>query len=139
MRSIGWFCPGVWDVLWAFGRRMLKFVKGSLEIFWHGDVAGAWGIVSINGESAEEGTGPVDGYRVEFLEGLDEVVGILFTDVLDPEVIYDEGEKYGLGGVLPELWGSGNRGEAKMGEMKFESVVGDAAGMFEARHSFSDL
>ena len=48
-------------MLRAFGRRMLEFVQGCLEIFWHGDVAGACGIVSVNGESAEEGTCPVDG------------------------------------------------------------------------------
>ena len=91
MRSIGWFFPGVWDVLWAFGRRMLEFVQGCLEIFWHGDVAGACCIVPVNGEYAEEGTGPVDGDGVEFLEGLDEVVGVLFDNVLDPKAINDEG------------------------------------------------
>ena len=126
-------------MLWAFGRRMLEFVQGCLEIFWHGDVTGACGIVTVNGKSAEEGTGPVDGDGVEFLEGLDEVVGVLFADVLDPKVINGEGEKDGLGGVIPESRGSGNRGEATMGEVSFESVVGDAAGLFEAGHAFSDL
>ena len=46
-------------MLWAFGRRMLEFVKGCLEIFGHGNVAGECGIVPVNGESAEEGTGTV--------------------------------------------------------------------------------
>ena len=80
---------------------MLEFVKGCLEIFWHGDVTGACGIVPVNGESAEEVNGPVNGYCVEFLEGLDEVVGALFANVLDPKVINNEGENYGLGVVLP--------------------------------------
>ena len=40
-------------MLWAFGRRMLEFVKDCLEIFGHGDVAGAYGIVPVNGEFAE--------------------------------------------------------------------------------------
>ena len=44
-----------------------------------------------------------------------------------------------LGGVLPERRGTGNRGKAKMGEVSFESVVGNADGLFEARHAFSDL
>ena len=139
MRSVGWFFPGVWGVLWAFGRRMLKFVQGCLEIFWHGFVAGACGIVPFNGESAEEGTAPVDEYGVEFLEVLDEVVGVLFAYVLDPKVSNDEGENDWLGGVLPERRGSGNRGEAKMGEVSFESFVGNAAGLFEAGHAFLDL
>ena len=118
-------------MLWAFGRRMLEFVQCCLEIFWHGDVAGACGIVPVDGDSAEEGTGPVNGDGVEFLEGLDEVVGVLFADVLDPKVINDKGENYGLGVVLPESGGSGNRGETKMGKVIFESVICDAAGLFE--------
>ena len=76
---------------------------------------------------------------MEFLEGLDEVVGVLFADVLDPKVVNDEGENDGLGGVLPERRGSGHRGEAEMGEVSFESVVGDAAGLLEAGHAFLDL
>ena len=60
------------------------------------------------------------------LEGLDEGVGVIFANLIDPKVINDEGENNGLGVVLPERGGSGNRGEAKMGEVRFESVVGDA-------------
>ena len=129
----------MWGVLWAFGRQVLEFLKGCLEIFWHGDVAGACGIVPFNGESAEEGPGPVDGDGVEFLEGLYEVVVVLFADVLDPKFISDEGENDGIGGVFPERRGSGNRSKSKMGEVIFESVVGDAAGLFEAGHASSDI
>ena len=59
--SIQQFCLGVWGVLWAFGCRMLEFEQGCLEIFWHGDVARACGMVPVNVESAEEGTSTVDG------------------------------------------------------------------------------
>ena len=85
MRPIRWFCSGVWDVLRAFWHRMLEFVKGYLEIFGHGDVVGAYGIVPVNGESAKEGTGPVDGDGIQFLEGLDEVVGVSLTIYLTPK------------------------------------------------------
>ena len=139
MRSVGWFFLGVWGVLRAFGRRMLEFVKGCLEIFWHGDVAGACGIVPVNGEFSEEGTGPVDGDGVGFLEVLDEVVGVLLADVFDPKFINYEGENDGLGGMLPERRGSGNRGKAKMVGVIFEPVVGNVAGLFEAGHTFSYL
>ena len=98
---------------------MLEFVQGYLEIFWHGDIAGACGIVPVDDESAEEGNGPVDGDGVEFLESLDEVVGVLFADVLDPKVINDEGENDGLVGVLLDRRGYRNRGEAKVGEVSF--------------------
>ena len=64
------------------------------------------------------------------------MVGVLFADVLDPKVINEEVENDGFGGVLPERRGSRNRGEAKMGEVSFELVVGDAAGLFEDGHAF---
>ena len=90
---------------------MLEFVQSCLEIFWHGYVTGACGVVPVNSDSAEQGTGPVDGDGVEFLEVLNEVVGILFSNVFDSKVINDEGENDGLGGVLPDCRGSGNRGK----------------------------
>ena len=86
-----------------------------MEIFRHGDVTGVDSVVLVYGESTEEGTSPVDGDGVEFLEGLDEVVGVLFSDVLDAKVIYDEGEPYGFGVVLPQSRGSGYRGKTEIG------------------------
>ena len=90
-------------MLREFGRQMLEFVKGCLEIFGHGDDAGACGIVPVNGESAEEGTGSVDVDGIQFLEGLDEVVGVSLANLLDPKVINDKVENDWLGGVLLEL------------------------------------
>ena len=126
-------------MLRAFGPRMLKLMKGCLEIVGHGYVAGVCSIVPGNGKSTEEGTVPVDVDGVHFLEGLDEVVGVFLANVLDPEVIKNEGENDGLGGVLPERRNYGNRGEYNMGKVNFEPVVGDAAGLFEAGHAFLDL
>ena len=88
-------------MLRAFWRRMLEFEKVCLDIFGHGDVAGECGVVPVIGESAEEGTGPVDGDGEQILEGLDEVVGVFLTNVLDPKVVNNEGENDRLGGVLP--------------------------------------
>ena len=67
------------------------------------------------------------------------MVGVLFAYVIDPKVMNNEGENDGLGGVLPERQGSGHRGKAELGEARFYLVVGDAAGLLEARHAFSDL
>ena len=65
----------------------------------------------------------MDEYGLEFLKGLDEVVSVLFADVLDAKVVNNEGENDGLDGVLPERKGSGHRGKAEMGEVIFELVV----------------
>ena len=67
------------------------------------------------------------------------MVGVLFSDVLDAKVANDEGEKVRLGVVLPHRWSYGHRGKTELGEVIFESVVGDAADLLEAGHAFSDL
>ena len=67
------------------------------------------------------------------------MVGVLFADVYYPKVVNNEVENDGLGGVLPERRGSGNRGESKIGEVGFEAFVGDAASLFEAGHTFSGI
>ena len=41
--------------------------------------------------------------------------------------------------MLPQCRGSGYRGESELGEVIFELVVGDADGLLEAGHAFSDL
>ena len=86
--SVGGFGPGVWGMLGALGCWMLEFQQVCLEIFGHVYVTGVCGVVPVDGESTEEGTSPVDGDGVEFLEGLDEVVGVLLSDILDAKVVY---------------------------------------------------
>ena len=110
-----------------------------MEIAGQGYVTGACGVIQGNGNSTEEGTVTVDGDGIKCLEGLDEVVGVLLADILDPKVVDDEGESDGLGGVIPERRSSGKRGESRIGKMSFEPVVGNVAGLFEAGHAFSDL
>ena len=66
-------------------------MKGCLDIFGNGDVAGVCSIVPGNGKSTEEGTVPVDVDGVHFLEGLDEVVGVFLAGVFDPKVVNNEG------------------------------------------------
>ena len=102
-------------MLGALRHWMLEFYQGCLDIFGHGDVTGVCGVIPVYGDSTEEGTSPVDVNGVEFLEGLDEVDGVLFSDVLDAKVVYNEGEKYGFGVVLPQRRGSGHRGKTELG------------------------
>ena len=73
-------------------------MKVCLEIVRHEYVAGACDVVPGNGKSTEEGTDPVDGDGVQFLEGLDEVVGVLLVDIVYPKVVNNEIESDELGG-----------------------------------------
>ena len=67
------------------------------------------------------------------------MVRVLFAEILDTKVVDNEGESVGIGGVIPERRSSGNRGEYKMSNTSFDPVVGNSAGLFEARHAFSVL
>ena len=62
-----------------------------------------------------------------------------FFHVLDAKVVNDAREKYEFGVVLTQFRGSGYRGENELGEVSFESIIGDAAGLLEAGHAISYL
>ena len=53
--------PGMRVVLGERGRRMLKLVEGLFDVYGHGDVTYALVVVPVDGETAIEGTSPVDG------------------------------------------------------------------------------
>jgi hypothetical protein len=96
-------------------------------------------IVPIDGEAAVEETSPVGGAGVEVLEGLDEMIGMLFANVLDSKVVDDEAENDGTCRVFPETWGSWCWIVAILDEMLGEALVGDDASLFEAVHAFFDF
>ena len=73
-----------------FEHRTLEFMKVCLEIFGHGYVASLCGVVPVNGNYKEEVNVKVDGDGVQFLEGLDEVVVVFLSDVLDHKVVDDK-------------------------------------------------
>ena len=61
------------------------------------------------------------------------------TAVLDYEIVDDKRKNYGQVCVCPEQRLAGEGGIAVFGEMQSESVVGDDAGLLEARHAFLDF
>ena len=126
-------------MLWSFGRHMFEFEQGCLEIFWHGDVKGACRKVPVNGESVEEGTNPVDGDGMQFWRSWMRWASFSLPMYLTPKSSTTKEENDGLGGVIPERWGSGNKGKVKMDEVSLEPVVGNEAGLFEAGHASSDI
>ena len=56
--------PGMRGILGARGRRVLKLVEGIFDVCGHGDVTYALVVVPVDGETAIEGTIPVDGNSV---------------------------------------------------------------------------
>ena len=51
-------------VLGAIGHGVLKLVEGLFDVCGHGDVTYAIVVVPVDGETAIEGTSPVDGNSV---------------------------------------------------------------------------
>jgi hypothetical protein len=79
--------PFVWCMLGLFGRLVVEFCEGTLDVAGHGDVDVFLLIVPVDGEPAVLGTGPVDGGGVCVADGIDEVVYVGLVEVFDAEVI----------------------------------------------------
>ena len=83
----------IWVVLGLFGCEMLEFVKGIFDIARHGEVAGMIGIVPFEVDTTETFAFPVNvNFLIMVVEALDQMVGMLFANVFDAEVIHDEAE-----------------------------------------------
>ena len=90
-------------------------------------------------ETTEHGSGPIHGDGVLFLEGLEQVVSIVFADIFYAEVVNDKGESDVTLRMLPYGGGARDRRISKQGKVYFQPVIGDAAGLFETRHAFAYL
>ena len=75
------------------GSGMLEFVKGIDDIAGHAEVTGMIGIVPFEVDTAEVFVFPVNvNFLIMVVEALDQMVGMLFADEFDAEVIHDEAE-----------------------------------------------
>ena len=117
----------------------MKLVEGFLDVCGHGYVTNALVAVPVNGETAIEGSIPVNGYGIEILERLDEMVRCVFADVLDTKIFDHKGESNVFGGMLPKGRGLIDGGVAKLGKVDLEPIVRNAAGLFQAWHAFEDI
>ena len=109
----------------GFGAFMLEALQKFLDVAWHGDVDGALVVVPVEADSTIKFAVPVDVQGVMFLESFEQVVGMLFSDIFDTEVIYDEGKTDGTGDVFPQAWGVGYFVVPMLGEALGEELVGE--------------
>ena len=117
----------------------MELEKISAKVVGHANVTGARDVVPGNGETAVNGTGTIDGYTVDFLEGLDEVVIIFFAGIFDAKIIHYKGKSDGFGGIIPKGRGAGNGRKSELRKVRFEAIIGDAPGLFEAGHNLANL
>ena len=117
---------------------MLKLVEGLLDVCVHGDVTYALVVVPVNGETAIEGSSPVNGDSIYLIERLDEMVRRVLADVLDTKIVDHKGESDVFGGMLPKGRSSSDGGLAKIGKVYLEPIICNAAGLFQAWHTCTE-
>ena len=117
------------------GISVSKAGKGPSNVARHGEFDSAGSIVPVKVEAAEFSAGPVDGDLVVFGENRDQVVGILFANILDPKVINNEGKHDGSGGVPEEAGGVAGFNKTSRKELADELFVGKVGGLGKAVHS----
>jgi hypothetical protein len=119
---------------------MVELQEGSVDIAWHGDIDVSFVIVPVKGETAVEFAGPVDSQFVIGFDGIDEMQGIGFGEILDAKVIEAEKESDGaFGAMAPEAWGEGHGFVAMRGQFFDELVESDDTGFLEAVHATTDF
>jgi hypothetical protein len=107
------------------------------NIVGHRNVNILLGVVPFYGEATIKFTFPGGGDDVKILKGFDEVVGIVFADVLDAKVVDNEAEGDVAARVTPEAGGSRRGGVAVFGKVGGETNVGNEAGLFEVVHALA--
>ena len=81
---------------------MLEAVEGGENVTGHRNGDGFGDVVPIEGQAEELRSGFIGGDLVLISKGGEEVVQVLSTDILYPEVVDDEGEGDGAGGMAPK-------------------------------------
>jgi len=131
--------PGMWGMFRVRWVRVVEALQCVIDVAGHGQVNGALVIVPVKGKAAVARGMPVLGDLVLFLESIEEVHGIVVGGVAYGKLIHDQGKAHIPGVMLPEA-GSEWAGVVPMGkEEALEVFVGDAAGLWEAIHAFSDF
>jgi hypothetical protein len=80
----------------------LELVQHGRDVIGHGKIHVFLGIIPLNGEPAEQSSVPIFGVCVEFAECPKEVQGVLFSDVLDAEMVNEKREVDGTSVMFPK-------------------------------------
>jgi hypothetical protein len=126
--------------IFAAGWRVVsELVKGGRHVVGHGNVDKFFGVVPFDSEATIKFAFPVGGNGVKVLQGIDEMVGIVFANIFDAKVVDDEAEGDVAALVSPKAGGARRWGVAVFGEVGLESNVGEEAGLFKAVHAFANF
>jgi hypothetical protein len=113
--TVGGLIPFVGCIFTAGWRVVLELVKGCRNVVWHQNVDIFLGVVPFYGEATINFAFPVGGNGVKVLKGIDEVVGIVFANILDAKVVNKEAEGAVTAVVTPKAGGLRSWGIAVFG------------------------
>ena len=66
---------------------MFETLEEFWNVFWHGNFKIMLFVIPIQCDTTVESAGPVSGTGVVFVDGVDEMVSILFSDILHTKVV----------------------------------------------------
>ena len=76
----------------SVGLGVFETCQGLGDAAWHGDVDCAVGAVPVEGEATISGAVPIGGHGASGLNGVDWVLGIVFSDVFDSTIVNHKGK-----------------------------------------------
>ena len=85
--SIGDWDVFVWGTLWSGGFLVLVCGECLVHVVRHADVPGSVEVVLFDGDSTEQGTRQVNGDVTPLLECVDEVFGMVGTNIFNAKII----------------------------------------------------
>ena len=75
-------------MLWVCGGFVFETLEEFCNVFWHGNVKMMLFVDEIKCNTTVESDGPVFGTGVVLVDGVDEMVRILFPDILHARIVY---------------------------------------------------
>jgi len=124
---------------WSLGFLVVIFGEHGVDVVFHGEATGAFGVVPGEVDAGVKVTFPVFSEVIGLLYGVSEVVSVVVADVFDSEVVDYECEHDGLPLVAPEARSAFTLVVAFVGEMLSEEVLGEDAGLGEAVDAFANF
>jgi len=101
-----------------------KAFQSAGNIAGHGEFDRAFGVVPVQVEATELGSGQINGDGVVLAEGGDEEVGSRLANTLDAKVIDNESKHDWFGGVDKDTGGVMGLDKTSRGELAHELLVG---------------
>mgnify|MGYP006175787709 CR=1 FL=1 len=119
--------------------RMIVFEEYICDVAFHGEMTHVVVVVPVEVDTRKLGSKPIGCYLIRLLEGLEEMVSMLTTDILDAKVINDKDKDNGMPFVVPESGCDVALGVSMLGKALGEEIVCQSTHLLQPIYPFGDL